>query len=283
MTYTPLELAAAFMATGELDDALAALDPHLAAHPDDAEARRMRAEVHARRPGEASLRAALVDYRALPALTSDDALRLSLLDERLGAPDDALSTIAQARAADPVHPRLIERQIGLLRALGRPAEALAVIESLDEAERGNWRWQSWAGDLAMQMGDFARARRAYALALDGLERAGEAMDARWAGPERARLLLARAESARHLGDAASAEADLNAAAALIPDDPAIGFGRGLLAMLRGDEMAARALIEAALAAAPDVMRAAFIAELRADARFASLMPGVTKVNSAPES
>ena len=50
--YSPIELAEAFIRTGELADALDALNPHLEAQPNDETALRLRAAVLMRLPGE---------------------------------------------------------------------------------------------------------------------------------------------------------------------------------------------------------------------------------------
>lgn len=271
--YSPLELAQAFMETGELEDALAALDTQLTAHQDDSEARRMRAEVRARQGTDDSLRGALDDYahlQTLAPLTADDAVRCSALYERLGDLHSALNVIESVRQQFPQNARLTERHVHLLHAGGQDTAALAVIMALPADEINTWRWQQWVGDLSAQMGDGAQAVEAYSKALDLLTAHSAGMDERWALPLRARLLLARSAVNRTRGEYAAAETDAAAAGTLIPDDPAVPFNRGLIAALNGDMTTAKALVGQALEAAPDVMREAFMRELDADTRFAAL-------------
>lgn len=259
------------MQTGELDDALAALDEQLTQRPDDTEARRMRAEVWARKGTDDSLRAALGDYAGLTALTPDDALRCSGLYERLGDLSGALHIVETIRQQFPQDARLTERHVHLYHTGGQHAAALGVIRALPADQIHSWRWQQWIGDLSAEMDETASAVDAYSKALDLLEAHSAGMDARWALPLRARMLLARSSVNRKHGDYVVADADATAAEALIPDDPAVPFNRGLIAALRGDSTTAKALISQALEAAPEIMREAFVRELDADARFAALL------------
>lgn len=269
--YSPLELAQAFMQTGELDDALAALDEQLTAQPEDADARRMRAEVRARKGTDEALHGALDDYARLTALSPDDAIRCSGLYERLGDLNGAIQTIENLRQQFPGDARLTERHVHLLHSSGQHAAALAVIRALPADQINTWRWQQWVGDLSAEMRSDRAAIEAYSQALDLLEAHSTGMDERWALPLRARILLARSSVNRKRGEYMSAEADAAAADTLIPDDPAVPFNRGLIAALNGDLTTAKALVRGALEAAPDVMREAFVRELKADPRFAPLL------------
>ncbi len=85
MGYSPMELAEAFIQTGELPDALDALNQQLTAYPDDETARRLRAQVLMRLPGEEHLRAALHDLDQLASPTAEDGLLRGILLEQLGA------------------------------------------------------------------------------------------------------------------------------------------------------------------------------------------------------
>lgn len=260
------------MQTGELPDALQALDEHLAQHPDDTDVRRMHAEVAARMNDEAHLRAALADYKLLgEPLAPDDALRCSGVYERLKDHAGALKTISAARQAQPEHERLIERHIHLLQAQGEYRAALDILASLSADKRAAWRWQQWSGDLAAQIGDYAQAVTAYSAALDALPQIGTTVDERWALSLRARLLLARGEAYRQLGQAASAEADYLAADVLLPGDPAVPFNRGLLAASRGEIETARQLIETALKGASPLVLENFRAVLQTYPQLAGII------------
>lgn len=231
----------------------------------------MRAEVRARKGTDDSLRGALDDYAQLTALTPDDAVRCSGLYERLGDLRGALHVIESARQQFPQEARLTERHVHLLHTDGQYAAALAVIRALPADQINSWRWQQWIGDLSAEMGSTTNAVEAYSKALDLLEAHSAGMDARWALPLRARMLLARSSVNRKSEAYTIADADAAAAAALIPDDPAVPFNRGLIAAMRGDLTTAKALIRQALDAAPEIMREAFVRELDADARFSSLL------------
>ncbi|HEX2623533.1 MAG TPA: hypothetical protein VHL11_25405, partial [Phototrophicaceae bacterium] len=141
MPYTPLELAAAFIKTGELDDALDALNQHLAATPSDDEARRMRIETLLRMPENYQL--ALTDCDALSTPTADDCLKRSILCEKLNNLDSALQSMDTALQLQPGTERLIERQLYLLQLKGDFAAALKLLDVVPST----WRWKQWAGDL----------------------------------------------------------------------------------------------------------------------------------------
>src|SRR5690242_19339862 len=79
MPYSPMELADAFIRAGELADALDALNQQLIDQPADDEARRLRAQVLMRIPGEEHVQAALGDLESIASPTQDDNLRRALL------------------------------------------------------------------------------------------------------------------------------------------------------------------------------------------------------------
>ncbi|MEO8393720.1 MAG: hypothetical protein ABI700_12085, partial [Chloroflexota bacterium] len=95
--HTPIELAEAFIQTGELGDALDALNQHLQAQPDDEGARRLRASVLLHLPNRA--REALADLDALAAPSTDDLLLRAQTLEALGDSEAAFAAIEQAWSA----------------------------------------------------------------------------------------------------------------------------------------------------------------------------------------
>lgn len=263
--YTPLQLAQAFISTGEIDDALAALDEHLTAEPADDEARRWRAEVLARFATPAHWQKALDDLNALGALTPADALRQSALHERLNDPDAALHAIATARQRHPTDERLLERHIGLLRGRGEPAQALALLDALADLP-DDWRWAQWRGDLLADARAHPEAVAAYTQALDKVAAHTATMEPHWAEGIRARLLAARAHSREQLADYPAADDDYQTAQALVPGDPLIAFNRGRVACYLGDDDRARDLIRDAYQRASAPHRATIRDEIAHDAR-----------------
>jgi tetratricopeptide (TPR) repeat protein len=272
MAYTPLELAVVFIQTGELTDALDALDEHLTTFPADYDARRLRIETLLRLQGESHLRAALADFARLEAPTPDDWVKCSVVYERLSDAENALRAMDSALAGSPGDERLTERRIHLLCARGDYDAALRTIGDMPRS----WRWQQWAGDGLAQAGRADEAAAAYTDALAGLEVHAQTLAPSWAAPLQARLLLARAGVYRGLDQLELAEADYALAGDLVPDDPMIGFGRGLIAFLRGDMQMAEALCGAAFAQASERLRQAMRAELEMDVRYTPLREKMIK-------
>ena len=134
-----------------------------------------------------------------------------------------------------------------LLAQDKPAEALA---ALDAAR------SDAAGDGALD-GEIALDR---AVALVALEREGEAAtalaEARRLIPDSAIAWLLSATLSRRQGDLATAQQQIEGAAALDPRDPSIGLEAGVIAALRGQDAAARRSFESVIAAAPESAEAA---------------------------
>lgn len=243
MTYPPMQLAHAYIRTGELADALAALNDQLAQHPDDAEARRLRAAVLLRVPGSDHLAKALADLEHLPAKTAADYMQLSVLAERLGDYPRATAAMRQAVTADPQDARLLERLLGLHMQQGDWPGALAIVR----AQAADWRWRQWEGDIRLRMQEFAAAAAAYEQALALLAaRTPEANPLLRA--MHTRMVLAQAYALRRCGQYAAAEQGYRAAQQAQPDDPTIAFNLGTLRALRGDLAGGVAACRAALAA-----------------------------------
>jgi tetratricopeptide (TPR) repeat protein len=263
LTYSPLELAAAFIQTGELDDALAALNQHLEDHPEDDRVRRWRINVLRQLDHAPS---ALEDFPHLSEHTPDDMLNHSVLLEQAGEVEAAIEVMTAACAHWPENERLAERSVQLLMMAGRYDTALDVVRQ----QPRNWRWLGWEGDLLAQMGDDMTATARYGLALAQL---GEQRDS-WLGPIRARLLLARAHAYRRLEFYEQADEAYLEAKVIVPDDPMIPFLRGLLRFLQDDLETALILCRPAYAAASEVLRRQMQQELRSDSRYVELLAAV---------
>lgn len=227
MAYPPLELALAFLKTGELTDALDALNQHLSASPTDDFARRLRIETCLRLQ---HYNEALVDSDTLMQPTADDWARRSVIHEQLSDLDGAIQAVQTALTMQPNDERFTERLIGLLQAKGNYAAALQALAHVPQT----WRWRQWAGDLAAQAGQPDAAIACYTEALGLLAQHTDLMTTQWGHPLQARLLLTRAAVYRQRGAFDSADGDFAAAEALISDDPMIAFQRGLIAHVRGD-------------------------------------------------
>lgn len=260
MPYSPLELANAFIQTGELTDALDALNQQLMASPMDDDARRLRIETLMRFKDDEHLQMALADLDQLANLAVDDLYKRSVIQEKPGHLDAALASIAAALHHEPTSERLIERQVHLLRSRGDYVAALRILESLPLT----WRWQQWRGDLAVLAGKPDDAIRWYTDALAQLLFQTDGLPEVWAIGLQARLLLARAKVYHQQLQFDAAEVDYLTAKYLIPNDPMIDFQLGLIAWQRGQQSEAIALCQAGWQAASSRLREEMQRELTAN-------------------
>lgn len=260
MSYTAIEMAAAFIQAGELEEAFAALSEHLNSTPDDAQARRWRMQVLRHLPLDDAPRIAQTDFKHLDTHIPDDYMHLALLLEQ----GEALAVLRDGLAQWPDHEGLTERYIGLLRNSRDWAEALALLRD----QPPDWRWLQLEGDLLAEHGDAMLATARYSQALNQLEQlnAHPYLDAM-----KARLHLIRAATYRRLGFLDQAMQDYLAAEAIVPDDPVIPFNRGLIAWLEGDAEGALALCRPALAQANAALRAEMLREVENHPRYAALL------------
>jgi tetratricopeptide (TPR) repeat protein len=259
--HTPIELAEAFIQTGELGDALDALCQHLEANPDDADARRLRASVLLHLPDHA--REALADLDALTVTTADDLLLKAQTFEALGEPEAAFTAIEQAWTAHH-DPRSAEL---LLRALFRRGETNRALELLADLPK-SWKWLGWSGDFYALKGDNAIASEHFCSALDQLDQAEKNALTEM---QKATLLLKRAEAYRRLKRYVEAEADYRAAEAIVPSDPMISFNRGLMIFEQGNLRAALPLCRDALDHAPEGLHDHMRRVLTTDPRYKALV------------
>ena len=265
MTYTPMQLALAFIKTGELNEAVDALDQQLHNMPDDYSARRLRAQVLQRLERYDD---ALADLNAIPEPTADDQQQRSILLERMGAVNAALNAmrdaLAQAPANSPQQERMAERLLNLLIAQGDFDAALTLVQ----AQPQSWRWQQRTSDLLMLRHEHEAAISGYSAVIAHIKRDFDPTDAN-AQALRARVLLARGHAHRHTGAYEAAQQDYQAAKAIMSADASIDFYAGLLRYLMGERAAATQLCKQALADSPSVVRDGLLTELDA-AQFAEL-------------
>ncbi len=265
MPYTPMQLAEAFIHTGELADALDALNQQLDAHPGDDAARRLRIGVLLRRASDDYLHQALADFDHLARVSADDEVLRSVILERLQNLDGALEAMTRALAINPGDDRLTERNLHLLIAQNKIDAALELVRTQERT----WRWLQWEGDLLVMSGDDMMATARYGLALAQMNERYTADD-RFITPIRARLLLTRGDAYRRLGDIGQAEKHYIAAGKLIPTDPMIAFNRGLLAVQRGSIADALKFCGKGFSEASAALRTEMEIVLRGDDRYAEL-------------
>lgn len=166
--------AAALLHDGDFDAALDVLDSALAADPDDRDARRLRAETLTARSTPQSLKAALADFDALPDLTADDALLITLAHERLDDPEAALDHLERAVERWPGHARLRLRLMEAAFKAGDLPKAQRAVRGLSD----DWRMLEYAADLTAAFADapgaddlLAEADDLYTMALVNLPEA----------------------------------------------------------------------------------------------------------------
>lgn len=258
MPYTAMQLAEAFLKTGELEDALEALNQQLADHPQDDDALRMRAALYLRLPQD-RLQAALRDLQAIRHVNSEDAIHESVLHERMGDPEAAIHSLESALQRHAQDERLSERLIGLYHRHGRLAEALALVRQQPRV----WRWLQWEGDLLAASGDDVSASARYNLALAQLDQGAGGPQQDYLQAIRARLQIACGHSYRRQGQTDMAQRYYEAAQALLPDDPGIGFNLGLLQAMNGHLPEAQRICQSALDASPALHKAALLEALNA--------------------
>jgi len=266
MSYTPMALAEAFIKTGELHDALQALNQQLASQPDDTAARRMRVAVQLRLDDVQYLQQALSDIDALPTKTAQDYLYESIIYEKLKQFPQAIAAIEAARQCAPDDARLIERHLNLLIA-HKSIDAAMILVREQEA---SWRWLEREGDLLVMQGDDTTATARYGLVLAHLGHLAATMRSDYLAALKARVYLARAHAYRRLQHIATAREHYLAAQKLLPDDPTIQFNLGILQWLQGAEEAAYAACLSAWQAAPPLLQAGMRQTLQDDPLLASL-------------
>lgn len=271
MTYSPMELAEAFIKTGEMADALDALNQQLETHPDDPNARRLRARVLLLLRHEPDLQQAVSDLQALAEMTSDDWVQLSIIYERLGQLDDAVHAMRQALSSDLSAERKVERLVRLLVVQANYEDALVLVRQ----QTRNWRWLQIEGDILAQSGDHMMATARYGLAIAQLEGRFDLEREDYLRAIKGRLLLARAHAYRRIGQYQQADEHYTAAQAITSADKSLDFYRGVLRALQGDAQGALDLCQGALAQSSELVRAELLGELRENLALKSLYDQLT--------
>lgn len=266
MSYTAMELAEVFLKTGELDDALDAINQQLSEHPDDDTARRLRIQIMMRQREPEQLQLALSDVEKIHDKNARDWQMCSIIHERLGNLGNAVAAIQFARDLDPDSERLTERLLDILIASDDYDPALSLIR---EQER-SWRWLEREGDLLVLMGDDTLATARYGLVLSHLSQLESTIQEEYLQALKLRVILASAHCYRRLGHIAPARELYNEAKKIISDDSSIDFNLGLLAALDGDIKQAVDMCRQALKQAPHIIRLEMLQSIENDESLSSL-------------
>lgn len=270
--YTPMELAQAYLRTGELLYALEALDEQLTQHPNDDDARRLRGQLRARVGNPPRYADALADYQAIQHKTAEDYVQLSIIHQHMGDLAQALASMTQAHTLDPRQERYAERIVHLHVSAGALKEALAVVQQ----QRRGWRWQQWEGDLSAALGDYAHALTCYDSAIEGLHRVMQTIGKTpMLLAIEGRLCLRMADVLRRTQRLDEARAFLAQARRYLPPDATLNFLGGMLTFLTGDHDAGINTCKKALQQLSDHLKAQMLDDLAADPTLADLLAGLT--------
>lgn len=237
MAYSTLQLANAFLQTGELADARQALSNYLAddnlSDPDYEAIIRLWLDLLAH-GDESDQRLATSEYHRLPKFDSTDYIKQAMLHYRLGEMVIACGILQTAFELFPDDDRLCESLLFIYKKMGDANAGLSLIKTLPK----KWIWSRWAGDFAMITRHFDLAIAHYADAIGLLEARYAISDDSPAkivsspmmnDAERltimgvyAELLLARAEAYHEVGRLDESKRDEARAKRLIPNDPTLG-------------------------------------------------------------
>ena len=268
MPYSDIQLAVAFIQTGELSDALDAINRHLASAPQDDDGHRMRAELLMRQEATDALNAALTDLETINTLLPHDYLLRATLLRRLHRTHEAIQTLSRGHERFPDDERLLEQLVQLLRDVGDLQQARALVL---QRPPDDWQWRSWAGELAAADGDATAAIDHFSAAIDHLRtrydldgeqpaQLADMMQMTVAGAF-ARLHLNRGSVYQQRGQLPEAAYDFAVAARMLPGDVSITLKRGIVAWLDDDPQTAVALCREALTATSENLRTILAAML----------------------
>lgn len=262
-----LELAAFHLMAGEVDEALDVLSARLDVTPDDDEARRLRAQTYTAQNTADSLRAALKDTDLLREWTPEDYLRLAVLNERLDDLPRAAGTMESAVRAYPDEIRLRQRWMEAAFKAGDLQMAHRAVQGVPD----DWRMLEQAADLTAGYATAVSADELLPQAAALYDAALHLMpDGDWSMPFRARILLARAGLYLRLNLPDEVSRDAEAAAALIPSEPACGFYSGWALVKRGSTAEGLRRVRAALKPASETVRGVLMEIISGDPDFQAL-------------
>lgn len=264
MSYTAMELAEVFLKTGELDDALDALNQQLTDHPDDDNARRLRVQTNMRRFDKENLGSILDDLQLLGEKTDEDYQTESIIHQKIGNIAKAIQAIEQAMEIAPQE-RFTERLLDLLLITQDFERALDLIQQQDKT----WRWLEREGDVLVLLGNDILATARYGLVLSHLSEQSS-ISADYLQALKLRVVLARAHAYRRLEHTDLAREHYEIACNILGDDVSIDFNLGLLAEMDGERQQAIQLCQSALNTAPEILRQSMIDSLMNTIQFSQL-------------
>jgi tetratricopeptide (TPR) repeat protein len=259
MPYTPMQLAEAFIQTGELQDAMDALNQQLQANPVDDEARRLRIQVLMRIQDRSEYQAALADLEQLKNPTARDLTNRYIILEHMGDYAGALEVAARLYQNDPTDERVAERYFWRATTQKEYTQAAQILTTMPRTSG----WLTKAGDLAMENGQLEKAPQHYS---EGLKQLGIEFDlstSDFARPIHANLLMSRAQAYATLGQFHEASQDYAAAQVIMPNDPLIGFWHSFVLAELGHIQEAVVTCRIALETPIENLKARMVDNLRA--------------------
>lgn len=266
MSYSPMELAEVFIKTGELDDALEALNQQLRNEPKDEKARRLRASVLSRFDDPKHLENALHDLQQIASQTREDYIQQSVIYARLEKPEDAIRVMHTAHQQLPDDERILERLVELMMDARQYDE---VIELLKQAPQ-TWRWLMRQADAYAFNNHPDDALSALNLAQQHLLTIFPDLLSPVSRNSMARIHVARGQVYMTLNNLDAAESDFKDAQYHIPNDATITFNIGLIYALKDNMSKAKRYCQKALDNTSDYVRQTLIDVLNHDSRYDAL-------------
>jgi tetratricopeptide (TPR) repeat protein len=225
--YAPMELAESFMRTGELDDALEALNQQLVAQPNDDEAHRLRSQIFAR---QKRFDEAIADMQHLQHPQASDYVAWSIVAEQRDQMPEAIAKVLVAQSLSPHDERIQERLVYLYWSQAQYDLAYQVVQ----AQPKTWRWLQYAADIVAQQGDHTQAIDIYTQVIAQLDELLKTLLERQLFlVMKSRVLVKRAENYLELRDYAQAKRDYTQAKRYV-NDPTIEFNLGVIEALQGN-------------------------------------------------
>lgn len=270
MSYTPMQLAEVFIKTGELTDALEALNQQLQDKPNDNEARRLRASVLLRIEKPEHFHMALADLQQLSDASADDYVQQSVIYERSNQIDEAIQAMQTAHQLLPDGERILERLVELLTHQKQYAEVLDLVKSAPQT----WRWLMRQADIHTLNDHPNEALIALDLAQAQLEIVFPDLLSPVSRNTMAQIHVARGQVHMKLDNLKAAEKDYKDALYHIPDDATILFNLGLICARRDMLTRAERYCKQAFANASPYIRQMLIDVLSNDERYTPLRNGL---------
>ncbi len=264
--YSNMQLAEIFIKTGELDDALEALNSQLKDDGSDDNARRLRASVLLRLGQPDNLQTAIEDIDTLQEKTLDDYVQQSVIYERMNQAESAINAMENAVKLAPDNERNFERLIELLTQEKRYTTALSHLSSAPKT----WRWLMRQADLYVLDNQHQQALEALNQAATHLQDVFPDLIAPVSRNTMAQIHIARGHVYMTQEQFAPAETDFKDALYYIPDDASIEFNLGLVYALTDRLELAIKTCQSALDKTTPYIRETLVNVLKNDERYTDL-------------